>query len=137
GSRTEDSFRLYLDYDGAGGRVSGESVASTSSDLDEVCAYAVRGPSHQLYVLLFNKETSPLEVDVDVAVPVAGPAALWRFTPATRLGPAGTVPVAGDGFSLTLPARSATLAVVRVVSNLIFRDGFDSGGTRNWSGPAS
>jgi len=133
GTRTEDSFRLYLDYDGAGARISGESVAATSSDLDEVGAYAVRGPSDQLYVLLFNKETSARDVDVDVAVPVAGPAALWRFTPASPLGPAGSVPVSGNGFALSLPARSATVAVLRVVSDLLFRDGFDSGATRNWS----
>jgi hypothetical protein len=25
------------------------------------------------------------------------------------------------------------VAVLRIVSNLIFRDGFDSGATRNWS----
>jgi hypothetical protein len=133
GTRTEDSFRLFLDYDGAGARLSGESVATTSSDLDAVGAYAVRGPSDQLYVLLFNKETSARDVDVDVDAAVAGPAALWRFTPASPLGPAGTVPVAGNGFALSLPARSATVAVLRIVSNLIFRDGFDSGATRNWS----
>ena len=39
----------------------------------------------------------------------------------------------GNGFALSLPARSATVAVLRVVSDLIFRDGFDSGATRNWS----
>ena len=133
GTRTEDSFRIFLDYDGAGARVAGESVAAISSDLDEVGVYAVRGPSDQLYVLLFNKETSARDVDVDVALPVSGPAALWRFTPASPLGPAGSVPVAGNGFALTLPARSATVAVLKVVSNLIFRDGVDSGTTRNWS----
>ncbi|KAB2962343.1 MAG: endoglucanase [Thermoanaerobaculia bacterium] len=133
GTRTEDSFRIFLDYDGAGSRVAGESVSTLSSDLDEVGAYAVRGPSDQLYVLLFNKETAARDVDVDVAVAVAGPAALWRFTPASPLGSAGTVPVAGNGFTLTLPARSATVAVLDIVSDLIFRDGVDSGTTRNWS----
>ncbi|GMU67486.1 MAG: hypothetical protein AMXMBFR36_37600 [Acidobacteriota bacterium] len=133
GTRTEDSFRFFLDYDGAGARVAGESVSTVSSDLDEVGAYAVRGPSDQLYVLLFNKETAARDVDVDVAAAVSGPAALWRFTPASPLGSAGTVPVAGNGFTLTLPARSATVAVLDIVSDLIFRDGVDSGATRNWS----
>jgi len=133
GTRTEDAFRLYLDYDGAGARVSGESVAATSSDLEEVGAYAVRGSTDRLYVLLFNKETSPREVDVEIAAAASGPAALWRFTPTAPLAAAGTLPVAGNGFAATLPARSATLAVVQLETDLLFRDGFDSGTIAAWS----
>ncbi len=133
GTRTEDAFRFYLNYDGAGARVRGDSVAATSSDIDEVGAYAVRGTDDRLFVLLFNKETSPRDVEVNVAGTVVGPATLWRFTPTQPLGPAGTLPVSGAGFAATLPARSATLAVVQLESGLVFRDGFESGSTGAWS----
>jgi len=133
GTKTEEAFRLFLDYDGAGARVVGESVAATSSESSDVGAYAVRGPSDELFVLLFNKETVARDVAVTFAAAVSGPAQLWRFTASTPLAGAGTIPVAGNGFDATLPARSATLARLRLVSSLIFRDGFDSGSTWAWS----
>jgi hypothetical protein len=133
GSKTEEAFELFLDYDGAGARVTGESVAATSSEPGEIGAYAVRGPSDELFVLLFNKGTVARAVDAAFSASVTGPALLWRFTAATPLGAAGSIPVAGNSFSATLPARSATLARLRVVSDLIFRDGVDSGSTWAWS----
>ncbi|KAB2966921.1 MAG: endoglucanase [Thermoanaerobaculia bacterium] len=133
GTKTEEAFRLYLDYDGAGARVVGESVTATSSEHDAVGAYAVRGPGDELFVLLFNKDTVAREVAATIAAAVSGPAQLWRFTAATPLGAAGSIAVAGNAFAATLPARSATLARLRVVSNLVFRDGVESGSTRAWS----
>jgi hypothetical protein len=133
GTKTEEAFRLFLDYDGAGARIHGDNVRATTSDLPAVGAYAVRGSSDQLYVLLFNKDDEARTTNVTVTAPVAGPAQLWRFTAATPLGAVGSLPVAANAFSANLPARSATVAVLRVVSNLIFRDGVDSGSTWAWS----
>lgn len=133
GTKTEEAFRIFLDYDGAGHKVHGENVRATTSDLPSVGAYAVRGSSDQLYVLLFNKDDEPRTTNVTVAVPVSGPAQLWRFTASTPIGPAGSLPVTANAFSASLPARSATVAVLRVVSNLIFRDGVESGSTWAWS----
>ena len=118
GSRVEDAFLLYLSYDGAGSRVAGDSVRAASGDVDAVGAYAVRGAGTRLYLLLFNKDTA--DRVANVAFPTgtlsggAGPAALYRFDPAHRLATAGTAAPAGDALSLTLPARSATLAVLDV-----------------------
>jgi Glycoside hydrolase family 44 len=109
----EDSFLMYLDYDGAGAKVSGESIRAISSDVDAVGAYAVRGTSN-LYFLLFNKDTSPRPTKVSVAGGAAQSARLYRFdgTPLGRLSAQGSIaPVAGS-YALVLPARSATLAVV-------------------------
>ena len=133
GTKTEEGFKLFLNYDGAGARVLGESVAASSDDFALVGAYAVRGPADELFVLLFNKDTAARDTTVSIATPVSGPAQLWRFTASTPLGSAGTLAVAGNSFSATLPARSATLARLRLVSNLIFRDGVESGSTRAWS----
>lgn len=115
GSRMVDAFRLFLDYDGAGSRVAGESVRATSTDVDRVGAYAVRASGADLDVLLFNKSTAPETVSVAVAGGVGGNVALYRFDATQSLGPAGSVAPSGEGFTLVLPARSATLAVTAAV----------------------
>ncbi|HSM13031.1 MAG TPA: glycoside hydrolase family 44 protein, partial [Thermoanaerobaculia bacterium] len=133
GSRTEEAFRLYLDYDGAGSRVHGDSVRAISSERDAVGAYAVLGSASELYLLLFNKDTVERDVDVSFAAGVIGPAEVYRFTATQVLGPAGTLPVSGNGIAATLPPRSATLAVLAMTGNLIFADRFESGSTGAWS----
>ena len=133
GSKTEDGFRFWLDYDGAGGKVQGESVRATTSDVDAVGAYAVRSPREELFVLLFNKDDEPRQVDGTLAAPVVSPGALFRFDAISALGPAGTLPVAAGAFSTTLPARSATLARFALVSSGLFRDDFESGTAWSWS----
>jgi hypothetical protein len=111
GSAVEDAFRLFLDYDGAGGRVQGHSVRASSTNVDQVGAYAIVSPSNVLYLLLFNKDTVARTATVSVAGGAGGVFSLYRFTATTRLAGAGAAtPLAGT-LSLTLPARSATLAV--------------------------
>jgi hypothetical protein len=105
GSRIEDAFSLYLNYDGAGGRVQGQSVRATSTSVDQVGAYAIVSPSNVLYLLLFNKDTTARTVSAAVAGGVSGTFSLYRFTAATRLGSAGTTTPSGGVLSLTLPAR--------------------------------
>ena len=111
-SLIEDAFLFYLDYDGAGGQVAGDSVRAVSSDVDAVGAYAVRGTGPRLFLLLFNKNTAARHADVQVTGGLSGPAALYRFGATGRLAPAGTAATSGSLLSLDLPARSATLAVV-------------------------
>lgn len=131
GSRVEDSFRLYLDYDGLGGRIAGDAVRALSSDVDGVGAYAIRH-GRTLFLLLFQKGTAEREVGVTVGTGLEGPGALWRFTPAARLAPAGEVATGPGGLALALPARSATL-VRLTLANELFRDGFETGSTGAWA----
>jgi len=115
GSRVEDAFRLYLDYDGRGSRVAGDSVRATSTSVDAVGAYAVAVPASagkRLFVLLFNKDTVDRQTAVQVAGGVTHAATLYRFSAGSRLAAAGSVTPAGGALALTLPARSATLMVV-------------------------
>lgn len=114
-SRVEDGFLLYLNYDGLGSKVTGDSVRAVSANVDAVGSYAVRsGDGARLYVLLFNKDTA--ERRADLAFPAGalagGVASLWRFDPTHRLAAAGAATPAANSLSLTLPARSATLAVL-------------------------
>lgn len=110
-TRVEDAFLLYLNYDGAGGNVRGDSVRAVSSDVDAVGAYAVRGDARTVYLVLVNKATSPVDATVTFAGGFAGSASLFRFDATQRLGAAGQASVDGGTLALTLPARSATLAV--------------------------
>lgn len=117
-TRVEDAFKLYLDYDGAGSKVAGDSVSASSSNVDDVGAYAVRGPDDALYELLFNKATSPRVANVTVAGGTVGTLAIYGFDGASRLAAMGTLPVSGSSYSLTLPARSARLLVTAYACTL-------------------
>jgi glycosyl hydrolase family 44 len=146
GTPTEDAFRFFLDYDlnPANGfqQVLGDSgrVVQSVGTPDGVGVYAVHSSGGQLFVLLFNHDTVSSTATVNFAVPVVGPAALWRFNPAAaapRISNVGSAAVAPNGMSLTvpltLPARTATLAVVALPSGLPFRDGFETGTTARWA----
>jgi hypothetical protein len=110
GTKLEDAFLLYLDYNGVGGKVVGNSLPAASTNVDQVGAYAVRNGG-TLYLLFFNKHTAARTVAVNVAGGLTQPLFLYRFTATTRLGSAGTATPSGGSVELALPARSATLAV--------------------------
>ncbi len=113
GSRVQDAFRLYLDYDHAGARVRGQSVRAVSSGVDRIGAYALDdAPAGRLYVLLFNKSTVSETAHLSVADGLGSGIALHRFTAAAALAPAGSASLSGGAVDLALPARSATLAVI-------------------------
>lgn len=132
-SLAEDAYRLYRDYDGAGGKVTGDSVRAVSSDIDGVGSYAVRAANGNLFVLLFNKDTVAREVTVSVAGGVNGNVNLWRLD-GFGLASAGSFASAPAGFTITLPARTGTLARVQLAagSNAIFSDGFETGDRSRW-----
>ncbi len=135
GSLAEDAYRLFRDYDGAGGQVSGDSVRATSSDIgdaDGVASYAVHAADGQLFVLLFNKDTDARDVTVSIAGGVTGLVDLWRLD-GSGLTVAGTLASTPTGFAATLPARTATLARVQLAPSSIFSDGFETGNTSRWS----
>lgn len=115
-SRVEDAFLLYLDYDGAGSTVDGTSVRATSDAPDAVGAYAVQRDDGRLHVLLFNHDTSARDATATVAGATDGSAALYRFSSTSRLSAAGTASMTSGALRLTLPPRSATLAVVDAVA---------------------
>lgn len=115
-SLVEDAFRMYLNYDGAGAKVEGDSVRAVSSDVDAVGAYAVRGAGTRLWLLLFNKDTRvrSTTVQLPAGTTFAGNAQLYRFDGTQRLGAAGAVAPTAGALTVSLPARSATLARVEL-----------------------
>ncbi|HEY3567399.1 MAG TPA: glycoside hydrolase family 44 protein [Thermoanaerobaculia bacterium] len=138
GSLAEDAYRLYRNYDGLGGKVSGDSVRAVSSDVNGVASYAVRAVNGKLFVILINKDTVSRDVTVTVSGGVTGNIDLWRLD-GSGLAAAGSIAgIAGSatGFAATLPARTATLARAQLspaAMNLIFSDGFETGDLSRWA----
>jgi hypothetical protein len=132
GSLSEAAYRLFRNYNGSGGKVSGDSVKAASSDVDGLASYAVRAADGKLFVLLFNKDTVARDVTVSVAGGVTGSVDLWRLD-GSGLAGAGALPSTSTGFAATLPARTATLARVQLAPAAIFSDGFETGDTSKWS----
>ena len=132
GSRAEQAFKLFLNYDGGGSSIRGDSVDTSSSSSPNHTAYTVYDPQLQrLYSLLFNRQldsqgSSVFSVLVGDAKLADGQrqqdAAVYSMTPAAwQLSPSGGASVslsgAGDAlsFNVTLPPRSLSLVVVQDV----------------------
>lgn len=128
GSYAEDAFKLYLNYDGSFSRVEGDYVRTTASDAEALSAYAIHRSGQRLYLLLFNKSTSPQNVSVSVSAPISGSWNAWRFDGSHHLAAAGSGSISGTTLSLAaIPARSATLVVLPdpAGSDRLFADAFE------------
>ncbi|XXF80379.1 glycoside hydrolase family 44 protein [Myxococcaceae bacterium GXIMD 01537] len=110
-SPMEDAFKLYLDYDGRGSRILGDSVRATTSNVDVVGAYAFRAADGRRYVLLFNKDIAPRTAELAAGSLAPGSAEMYRFQARQRLTRVQALSVPSGNLSLLLPARSATLLV--------------------------
>lgn len=112
GNSVEDAFKLYLNYDGKGSKLEGDSVKTTSTNASAVGAYTIVSPEGKTYVLLFNKDTVTRTANVDGDFAGNVKADLYRFSAGKNLSPSGSVTTADGNVTLQLPARSATLVVI-------------------------
>jgi hypothetical protein len=129
GSVVERAFRLFLDYDGNGSRVEGDSVRAISSNIDLLGSYAVDLEGERLMLVLVNKDTTTTTAELSFAQPLSGAWTLYRFGAATDVAPVGNGTIAGSALTLSLPARSASLLVLPASiadPDLLFEDGFES-----------
>lgn len=111
GSLVEDAFRLFLDYDGQGGRVVGDSVQATSNAPGSLSAFAVDGGGGTLFVLLINKDTQGHTANVSIAGTGNAPAAQYVLG-GGGLAAAAAVAFTGGIADVPVAARSAALLVV-------------------------
>jgi hypothetical protein len=129
GSRSEEAFRMFLDYDGANTRLVGDSVRATSPDVDELGVYAIDRGGTAVYVLVFNKATGPRTVQIAFSEALNGPWSLRRFDALQRLTQVATGSIAGSALTLTaVPGRSANLLVLPArgaAADGVFMDGFE------------
>ncbi len=130
GSLVERAFRLFLDYDGQGSRVVGDSVRAVSADADALGAYAVDLPGQRTMLLLFNKSTVANTAQITLDAARNGAWQLYRFSAASDVSQVANGNIAGASITLAnLPARSANLLVLpagAVVGGGIFANGFEN-----------
>jgi len=125
-SKVERAFQLFLNYDGSGSAVAGDSVAATSTNNDQIGAYAFRLYARRNMLLLTNKDTSATHsVALTFAHSQHGAWTLYGFDAANGLHWIGSGSNPGTALTLdNLPALSASLLVLSDEDGL-FRDGFD------------
>jgi Glycoside hydrolase family 44 len=123
-TRAERAFTLFLNYDGAGAKVAGNSVAATSADVDQIGAYAFASGA-RTFVLLTNKDSVTHDVALTFAAPPGGSWVLYGFDAANDVHSIGSGGIGSATLTLSaLPAISANLLVVEA-SDSIFANGFE------------
>ncbi|MEP6940456.1 MAG: hypothetical protein ABI846_11895, partial [Rudaea sp.] len=110
----ENAFSIFVNYDGAGSKVAGNSVAATSSNVDQVGAYAFDIPGQRTMILLVNKDVAFHDAGLSLA---SARNATWKrfaFTGTNNLAQVGgSNTLNGASFTVgALPPMSATLIVV-------------------------
>ncbi|HSE12213.1 MAG TPA: glycoside hydrolase family 44 protein, partial [Rudaea sp.] len=125
-SKVERAFSLFMNYDGAGNGVAGDSVDASSVNIDQIGAYAFRLYARRNFVLLTNKDTSATHsVALTFAQPQSGNWTLYGFDPASAVHTLASGSNPGTSVTLdNLPSMSASLLVLSDQDG-IFRDGFD------------
>jgi hypothetical protein len=122
-TKAERGFSIFLNYNGAGAKVTGDSVAATSANVDQIGAYAFHD-SQRTMVLLTNKDTVTHDVALTFDSAHSGTWTLYGFTGASALTQTGTGSINSASLTLSaLPPVSASLLVIPDIDE-IFKDGF-------------
>ena len=115
-SPTYLSMQIYRNYDGHNSTFGNTSVYAGVADPDYVSAFgAVRSTDGALTVMVINKQQGSTPVSVSLAnFPTTGTAQAWQIASAsqTSITPLGSVPIASNAISTTLPSQSITLFIV-------------------------
>ena len=115
------SFRLYRNYDGAGGEFGDTSVNSTSTDQGQLSVYgALRSSDGALTVVAINKTTTAIQTSLTLAnFNPNGTAAVYTYSNAnlTQIVAGTPVHVASNALSYNFPAYSATVFVFTPASS--------------------
>ncbi len=109
------AFRMFLNYDGAGGRFGDTSVAASTGDPDQLSIFAAQRSDNTLTILVLNKTTTDLSSSVAIAnfqLPAA--AQVYRYSAANlnAVVQQPDAPIGGGAIPAIFPARSLTLFVV-------------------------
>jgi hypothetical protein len=108
------AFRLYRNYDGAGGQFGDTSVHAASSDQSKLAIYAAqRTGDNALTLVIVNKTTEPLTGELTIANAAVGGAAVYRYSAAdlTRIVRQPDITLAAGANAIAFPAQSVTLLV--------------------------
>ena len=123
GTFNERAFRLFLNFDGAGAKVQGDSVKATTANIDQIGAYAFHDDS-RLMILLTNKDTVAHDVSVTLNAPRNASWKLYGFDKTHDLRTISSGTIASKALTLTgVAAMSANLLVIPD-NDKIFANGF-------------
>jgi hypothetical protein len=115
------AFRLYRNYDGAGGMFGEMAVKAASQDQGKLAVYAShRTTDQKMTVVLVNKTKSSLSSSIQFAgVLLEGTARVFRYSSANlnAIVRESDQPVGLTGFSATFPAYSLTMMEIPIKSN--------------------
>jgi hypothetical protein len=115
------SFRLYRNYDGAGGQFGGTSVTSASTDQGQISVYgALRSSDGVLTVVAINKTTSAIQTSLALAnFDSAATSAVYTYSNAnmTQIVAGTPVSVVSSAVNYNFPAYSATVFVFTPASS--------------------
>jgi hypothetical protein len=126
GSRSETAFRLFRNYNGAGGKITGDSIRANSADADLVQSFAYESPGAPLYLVLINKDTQPRPVQLTLNAARNGTALVYRYDGIGTLSAQVPLNVSGTSISVpAIPGRSMQLVILPATGLVEFRDGFE------------
>jgi hypothetical protein len=115
GTPTFKAMKLYRNYDGNKSTFGDTSVFAGGPNPDHIATFAaLRSGDGALTIMAINKQLSsnaPVHLTLTNFLP-AGTAQVWRLTSANTIQALGSVNLAGNLLTNTLPAQSITLFVV-------------------------
>lgn len=112
------AFRMYRNYDGAGGQFGDVSLAAQSADPDRLAVYAAqRSADGALTLLVINKTAGPLRSALRLEGVAPGTAQVYRYSAANldAIVREADMAVAGPDLRVSFPASSITLLVLEGV----------------------
>ena len=114
------AFRLFRNYDGAGGQFGATGVSAVSSNPGNLSVYAAtRATDGALTIVVINKTTAAIETSLSLAnFSPAGTAAVYSYSNAnlTQITAQAAAPVVSDSIGYTFPSYSATVFVVEAAT---------------------
>jgi len=115
-SPTYLAMEIYRNYDGHDSTFGDTSVYAGVADPDYLSSFAaVRSSDHALTIMVINKQQGSTPVSVSLAnFATTGTAQAWQIASATQtsITPLGSVAIANNSISTTVPSQSITLFVI-------------------------
>lgn len=113
------AFRLYRNYDGKGSEFGNTSVASTSSNQNDLSIYgAVRSSDGALTMVVINKTTAAINTKLTIDnFASSGAAEIYTYSKASlnEIESGGSEPLQSNTLTRSYPAYSATVVVLAKV----------------------
>ena len=109
------AFRLFRDYDGAGGAFGDTGLQARSADASKASVYASRTADGRVVLVVINKTNAPLRADVPMTTgpqPRAAQVFTMRDGAPVPVRGADLTVIAGQPLQFMMPAYSASTLVL-------------------------